>query len=561
MKTAPASAWSACAALVACAAVFPAFAKPAADDAQGDNPTHGFLYNAMEEYGGSAQPVFPLGTMDAWGYVISGKSVRAGKVRSGGALDDAGVRERDEMVGAQVGGKFVAFNKDPREYLRVLGEAVDAAMAPGGVLKLKMLLDRQEGFTTVALPHSGRFVPGYAIDKMTSQGKENKNEIFFRGCSDWLVSKDKAGQLNAGAALNPGLAWAGLALMASPNPAHEAVVGKWVEAIEADWAKPGRKPTASPGGDQDSYGHLLFSEAWSVLLLSEYNWRHPDYKRRAVLQKACDDMAECLLNPSYLYMEPSYRKHDQGTTDATNPGKEYYKGRFAYVDKSAPKFPTFHGPAEPVGWRPDPRSLAMAWWCWSHCAKTSGIEVNPQALQVARRYLLDIAMPGGGRAFPKNKDGSFAFAIDRETAACFAQALLPSANKDEAAIGAAMAAFVNKSPMALIGDQSEFGMAATSSLWTRTGGAAACKEHFNEWRWYLALMMQSQGDAHFCKLVVGPPYWQQNPLGDKSPKGKSVVANGIAAFLLAAPSRQLLMLGASHPVEHKVYELGKGPSQ
>lgn len=519
----------------------------AKDAPKGGEPgKSGFLYNALEEYGGSAQPVFPMGSLDAWFNVIDDDSIRLQKVRSGGPLDDSGARVRDEIIGAQVGQQFVPFNRNPKEYLRVLGEAIDAAMAKGSkaTLQFKLRAGREGGFAKAEPPHAGAFVAGHVIDKMTTEGKENKNEFFLRGCTDWLLKKDKAGQLHPEAPINPGLAFAGLGLMGGPNPDLETQVGKWVEAIQADWARPERKPVASPAGDQDSYGCLLHSEGWRILLLSEYNWRHPDDARKEVLQKACDELAQCLLNPSYLYKEPSYRKHDQGTKDPNNPQKEYHKDAFSYVAPSAPRFPTFHGPSIPVGGRPNPRDLAMAWWCWSSCAATSGVQLNPKALQVARQYLLDIA---------RTKDGAGNFPVNRETAAYFAHALAFSRNKEEAAIGQSMGAMVVKSPLTLIGDQSEFGMMATCALWTRVQGTGGYRARFNEWRWYLSLMMQSEGDAHYCKLVPGLPYWEVKPLGDKE-----IVARGAAAFLLAAPARQLHMLGASKAAQRKGYEIGGG---
>lgn len=485
---------------------------------------------------GEAQ-AYPLGALDAWGYIMDGDSMRVQEVRSGGPMDDSGLRNRDEVIGVQVGGQFVPFKGNPKEYMRVLGEGIDASMVPGGSLRFKVRLGRDQGFTKLEPPHYGKFVAGHVIDQMTSESKENKNEKFFRGCAQWLLKKDKAGQLGAGSPMNPGLSWAGLALLCSPNPTDEAAVGKWVEAIQADWAQPGKRPNHGMG--KDSYGQTLFSDIWGILLMSEYNWRHPSYDRAAVLAKACDEMAQLLLNPSYVYKEPSWHKHDIGTVDPGNPSKEYYKDRFAYV----------------AGTMPNPRNLAVAWWCWSHCAATSAVQVNPQAMQVAHQYLLDLTMPAdakGARAFRRGKDGSPTFPLDRETAACLAQALVKSENRQEAEIGAALASFVNHTPMALMGDQSEFGILATCSLWLRTKGVPEYKARFNEWRWYLGLMMQSQADAHFCQLVADPPPWEPNPLGDKK-----IDANAIGAFLMIAPTRKLYMCGATKPTTSQVYEIGK----
>lgn len=477
---------------------------------------------------GEAQ-AYPLGATDAWGYVLDGDSLRVQDVRSGGPLDDSGVRNRDEIIGVQVGRQFVPFKGPPKTYMRILGEGIDAAMEKGGSsLRFKMRLGRDQGFATVDLPKYGKFVAGHVIDKMTVEGKENKNELFLKGCGAWLAKKNKAGQLGVGHPMNPGLSWAGLALMGSPDPDHEKLVGKWVAAIQADWARPGKRPNHGLG--KDSYGQTLFSDIWGVLLLSEYNWRHPDYDRKAVLEKACDEMAQLVLNPSYIYKEPSWHKNDPGTVDPGNPDKEYFKDRFAYAKGAV-----------------NPRNLAVAWWCWAHCAETSGVEINKQALEVAHQHLLDLTMPAdanGRRAFPKGKDGSYAFRMDRETASYFANALVKSKNKDEAKIGEALTSFVNRSPFFMMGDQSEFGMLSTCCLWARTKGAAGCKERFNEWRWYLGLSMTSQGKALFCQLIPDPPPWEPNPLGNKE-----IDAHAISAFLLAAPARRLLMTGAEKPAE------------
>ncbi len=485
---------------------------------------------------GEAQ-TYPLGAADAWGYVLDGNSLRVQSVRSGGPMDDSGIRNRDEIIGVQVGRQFVPFTGPPKTYMRILGEGIDAAMGKSGSsLQFKVRLGRDQGFAKLELPRLGQFVPGHVIDKMTVPGKETKNEMFLHGCTEWLLKKDKAGQLGAGGAMNPGVSWAGLALLGSPNPDHEKRVAKWVQAIQADWARPDKRPNHGMG--KDSYGQTLSSDIWGVLLLSEYNWRHPDYARKAVLEKACDEMAQLVLNPSYVYKEPSWHKHDPGTVDPGNPGKEYYKDRFTYVKGAV-----------------NPRNLAVAWWCWAHCAETSGVEVNKQALEVARQHLLDLTMPAdakGARAFAKGKDGRPTFAMDRETASYFANALVKSKNKDEAKIGEALASFVNHSPFALMGDQSEFGLLSTCSLWARTKGAAGCKERFNEWRWYLGLMMTSEGKALFCQLVPDPPPWEPNPLGSKE-----IDAPAIGAFLMTAPARRLWMFGAEKPVVNQSYELGQ----
>jgi hypothetical protein len=77
-------------------------------------------------------------------------------------------------------------------------------------------------------------------------------------------------------------------------------------------------------------------------------------------------------------------------------------------------------------------------------------------------------------------------------------------------------------------------------IW-RVGGPKAYRAHMDEWKWYLQLMMQPDGHA---KFVPG----KANNGGDGY-LGEETVANCIAALMIAAPTRKLIMFGAMDPKE------------
>lgn len=467
------------------------------------------------------------------------KSLRVHAVKPGGPLDDSGIRKRDEVIGVQIGGKTVMFS-DFHEGMRILGEGIDVTAANGGKINLKLRAGRDGSGVPVAIPKAGSFIPGHAIEKGTVEGKENKNERMFRGTSRWLAKhQGEDGLISPNGDSSPATALAGLSWMSSPNPDDQARAAKCVAHYEGVLGKDLKIWFNLQGEDCNEKindavaGPNLYG--WAILLVSEYNWRHPDPKRTALLQKACDAYVQYHFNPSYKYKAPSKLKDDKYFKDPDGRPKEYRKEQldFTKLNTRDPSNDVFDGLV------PDP-SPAMAMWCWSHCAATCGVKVPPQAFQAGIQW-------GTDKLQAKGKG-----ALSRHDAACMAQALL-KATGPAAALGSRMADFVAKSP--LHGDESEAGMAAVAPMLMR-GGVAAYRQRFPEWRWYLSLMMQPSGEAKqaACKRRA----YLYNTLYFVFETDEN--ANALAAFLLAVPARKLMMTGAAAPAAvSEGYDIKKGP--
>ncbi len=513
--------------------------------------TPGFLARASAAVDDEPSP-YPLGALQAKGEVADADSLRLSAVKRGGPLDDAGPRARDELLAVQVGGKMVGFkmskasgNGNPfgdslghglgMECLHVLGEALDLAEGSNGKMVFAARLGRDATQIKVEVPVMGRFIPGQVIG--AAGGKPTKNDLFFNGCCDWMVRKQKDGK---GFAFTAPLAWEGLALLCSPNPDHQAHAAKIAAFFEAVLAKDQRIRTgkAFVRGNCNHVADQNVIYAWAVLFLSEYNWRHPDTQRRALLEKACNELAESLFNPSYKYKEPSWEKEKNANVpDAENPDKKYFPGRLVYDSKPARPLsgdPGVEFPARELGPALWARSLGVSMWAWSSCAATSEVRLKPAAAKVAEQYAHDFIGYKG--------------AVSPETAGYWGHALLAS-NKSAAAAWSRQA-----EQASLRSGQTEFSNITLSSLLVRGQGAGAYKARFADWRWYLALMMQPDNHAEFLLL-------HRSHADDFIPGDTEAHANAMAAFLLAAPSRRLWMLGAAKPPKELGNSLGTGANK
>ena len=539
--------------------------------------------------------VVPLGPLDASAYDMDGQSLRLKTVKQGGAIDDSGARARDEILGIQVDSRIKMFT-NAKETLHYFGEALDLATGRGGSFRMQMRLGRDAGPASVNVPKMGSFIPGYVIDKTTVDGKENKNEILMKRASRWLAKHQAADGRLPG---NPTyLALAGLAWMNSPDPAHQKSLALTVQYFEQALAKDLTIQmcpafySAYEDLDPDKGIAGPHAYGWAVLLLSEYNWRHPDSARTALLQKACDEMVECNFNPTYKFKAPLPKwAEDPYYKDREFPDKAHQKGRLDFNHHQ--KKGTFDWELALGGTRgtSDPKvldasdcipgDLGMALWCWTHCATTSGVKTNPEAIKTACLF---------AQALAAGKDAKGGAAgLSAESAAYYAQALMASDKPGLAALGKTMAAKALQAwaeqekreraptlPPAKpkTGDKEadkksqpaavESGIEATDTaiacmvpLVLRTQGVAGYKSNFPCWRWYLSLMMQSNGEAEQVPFV-GEAYLYGACAGEG--KGKHLLAsqdgdgaaaranaNAMCAYLMAMPARQLLMTGAAAP--------------
>lgn len=483
----------------------------------------------------------PLGPLDATVYNMDGDSLRLKWVKPGGPMDDSGARARDEIIGVQVDNKFAQF-RNSKATLRYFGEALDLATGNGGQFRMKMRLGRDQGMCTVAVPKMGSFVPGQVIDKTTVDGKETKNEKLFKNASKWLIKNQAADGLVGGSPLATLLA--GLAWMNSPDINHQKqvdLIAKYCEGVlgqdlkvqvtvVGNFTKEEISPPSSGPQEINSRVAGPHLYGWAILFLSEYNWRHPSPERKAILQRACDELVEQNFNPTYFLKDPSKQKDDKYGNFYKKP---YEKAHWDFA-------------AAPQG------DLAMAMWCWTHCAITSGVKINNDSVKAGCLWAQKAAYGGkGGGVFAKDKKGNYAFGVSPEQAACLAQALCKTDSAELTAIGRAMAVFVAQSPLD-VSNESE--IIATMPILLRAQGIAGYRQHFPAWRWYLSLMMQSAGEA---KLV---PFVEAAYCGDQLTASEHV-SNAISVFLMAAPARKLMMTGGTAPVTdadpYKIGDTGK----
>ncbi len=475
---------------------------------------------------------YPLGLLDGDCIQAQGEDfARITRVTQGGPLDKAGLQKGDEIIGFAFDGDMIRLpvNKGNHETMRALGEAIDEAGArPDRTLKLMVRAGRREGWMRAILAPTPRFGKNYPYNCPKSMG-------MFHACCDWMIAHLGAGSPSAQSA------WMGLALMCSPDPRHQAHVHKIAQAFEA-------RLRANP--DVGHNAHM----GWTMVFLAEYSWRYAKsdptgfMRRKAILEAM-----------SRVLVARQGRANNKGHECA--PG---YDGVF------------FHGGGDRCyGGTGQNLATTAAFMGWCAAAKLNGAQVDQGAWNLTYTFLTRKCM--GGNDQSGYGIGYSAGGPDGQGSARTAQLghalldmglpeLLPAAKfpplkyaqKDMLRYGSGMGTWcLGNSPSTpeshAVGS---FPMIAATALIWRTGGLKSYREHMDRWKWYLSLSMQPDGHARYVPGDIGPA-------GD-SYLGEETVANCVAAMMLAAPTRKLVMFGAldaKGPGPDNPYHLGgAGPA-
>lgn len=474
---------------------------------------------AGQEWGGSSHGlkylVYPLGTLGGTCLHASGEDyVRLAGVTPGGPLDKVGLIRGDEIIGYALGTEVVRLPPDRggHETMRCLAEGIDAAQArEDHTLRLMIRAGRREGWKVLDLPYAPRFGKNYPFGC-------KKSAWMYRSSCDWMIARmGVSGPGNVGS-------WMGLALMCSPDPRHLAHVQKMVKHFESALS-------ANP-----DVGHNT-NMGWTMTFLAEYSWKHAKddpsgfMRRKAILEKM-----------SQVLVARQGRVNNKG--HECPPG---YDGVF------------FHGGGDRCyGGTGQNLATTAAFMGWCNASKLNGAKVDQGAWNLTYKFLTRHCMSGseqGGYGIGYTMGGADGEGSGR-TAQCGHALLnaglgdlLPASKfpslkvvqKDLVRLGSGMGRWcLGNSPRTpeshAVGS---FPMIAATALLWRTEGLAGYRSHMDRWKWYLTLSLQPDGHASFVPGYIGPA--GDNYLGEEA------VANCVAALMLAAPTRKLVMFGALDP--------------
>lgn len=449
--------------------------------------------------------MYPLGVLDGTAEHLFGEDyLRLKTVTPGGPLDRAGLRPGDEIVGVRSDGEDKRFQPDDRNYmsggtgpLRTLGEALDAAQGrPDGRIDLMARSGRREVTVPVKVAPIGSFSKDFPFNCPKSM------RLYHASC-DWLIAHLGEG----GVGVQPALM--GLALLCSRDPRHLAHTHKIAARVEAGLS----------GNLQGWNVH----HAWAGIFLAEYNWRFrrsdPQgfMRRQRILQRLCN-----------YFVTVQGRPDNKGHECA--PG---YDGVF------------FHGSSDRCyGGTGQNLAGTSVLFCWAICAKTNGIKLDQKAYDLTYDFIARRSTNGDsktGMAVGYSRGGGLHDGQSNGRTGQAAQAMLFDGSPDALTRGFAMGKFLmeHSAQCREAHAITSLGIIPASAAIWRVGGPKAYRAHMDEWKWYLELMMQPDGHAQF---IPG----KANNGGDAY-LGQETMANCIAAMMIAAPTRRLLMFGAGDP--------------
>ena len=456
---------------------------------------------------GGADPdsynLYPLGAMGGMAEHLFGEDyLRIKAVDRGGPLDKAGLRSGDEIIGV----RDERFKPDDKNYmtggtgpLRSLGEALDQAQgsAESSVI-LWMRSGRREIHVPVPVAHMGSFSKDFPL-------KCPKSMYLFHASCNWLIANLGEGGANIQSAMM------GLSLMCSPDPRHQAHVHKIAARVEHDL--------------KAHLGGFSIHTAWAGIFLAEYNWRYrlsdpQGFRRRQyILKHVCDYFTT-------IQGRPDNKGHECA------PG---YDGVF------------FHGDGDRCYGGTGQNLVGTGvLFFWAICAKTNGIKLNQKAYDLTYDFIARRSTDGSaksGMAVGYSRGGGVGDGQSNGRTGQAAQAMLFDGSSESVDKGLAMGKFLveHSAQCREAHAITSLGIIPASAAIWRVGGPAAYRTHMDEWKWYLELMMQPDGHARF---IPG----KANNGGDTY-LGQETMANCIAAMMIAAPTRKLLIFGAIDPKE------------